>query len=202
MNNNIFGLKIVLVVILLFFQNCQSQSSNNALFIGEDFGSFDIDKVKFNEDITSLFSKIPHIEIEKEINGKKMKVFRVKTDSQNNNLFNYFNIKDGDVEFYVDNKNNLVMIYDMVLISAKESSEFMNNVRNKYKSREIMSKKDKFIDDTFLIQDNNKLIQITKTCMKGGDCAIIYKIYKAPQKEEHILRFLTPSPEIEALLKK
>lgn len=202
MNNNTFSLKIVLVLILLLFQNCQSQSSDNAFFIGKDFGSFDIDKAKFNEDVTNLFSKIPHVEIEKEINVKKMKVFRVKTDSQNNDLFNYFNIKDGDVEFYVDNKNNLVMIYDMVLMSAKESSEFMNTIRNKYKTKEIISKKNKFIDDSFLMQDNNKLTQITKTCMQGGDCTIIYKIYKTPQKEEDVLRFLTPSPEIESLLKK
>ncbi|GAA5094908.1 hypothetical protein GCM10023210_27020 [Chryseobacterium ginsengisoli] len=50
-------------------------------------------------------------------------------------------------------------------------------------------------------------MHITKTCITEGtykgECSIIYNIYKYPQKDEDVIRLMTPnSIEIENLLKK
>ncbi|QYS86906.1 hypothetical protein JJC03_02555 [Flavobacterium oreochromis] len=111
--NNFF-----LIFSILFLSNCQSQQ--NKKYIGLKYGSFDIDKLTFTENIDTLFSKIPHVEILKDINGRKMRVFRVKPIAQDKKLFKYFNIEDGDTEFYIDDKNELVRAYDMIRTTKKD----------------------------------------------------------------------------------
>ncbi|MBF6654793.1 hypothetical protein HUE46_01190 [Flavobacterium columnare] len=193
--NNFF-----LIFFLFLLSNCQSQQ--NEKYIGLKYGIFDIDKVTFTENIDTLFSKIPHVEILKEINGRKMRVFRVKSIAQDKKLFKYFNIEEGNTEFYLDDKNNLVRIHQMINTNKNTVDNFLEKVRRKYGINEKKIVKKKFIDDMFIGQLENKLVYITKSC-NDQDCSIVYNIYKYPQKDNDIISFMSLNNiDLENLLKK
>jgi hypothetical protein len=197
--------KIFSVLFLVSLLNCQGQQ--NEKYIGLKYGNFDIDKATFTENIDTLFSKIPHVEIPEEINGRKMRVFRVKSTVQDKKLFKYFNLQEDKTEFYLDDKNNLVKIDGMLRTDKSGADNFMKQLRNKHGSNELSSKKNKFIDDIFIGKIDNKFMHITKTCVTEGtykgECSIIYSIYKYPQKDSDVIRFMAPnSIEVENLLKK
>lgn len=198
---------VIPLFLLIFFQTCNSQTSDNPLYLGQKNESFNLDQATFKENAETLFSKIPHIKIEKKTDaGKPFYIYRVKVAAQKDNLFHFYNINEGDVEVFANQNNEIILFSGMKQVKKEEAQKFMEKLRNQYKKHEIASKQSQFIDDTFTAVSGNKLIHVTMTCFKDGDlkgnCNVIYSIYKYPQKDSEAIRLMTPNVEVENLLKK
>lgn len=198
---------VIAFFLLIFFQTCNSQTSDNPMYIGQNNESFNLDLVTFKENAETLFSQIPHIKIEKKMDdGRTFYIYRVKVADQKDHLFNYYNISEGDVEVFANENNEIVMFSGMKELKKEETQKFMEKLRSNYKKQEIAGKQNQFIDDAFTAVSGNKLIHVTMTCFKDGDlkgnCNVIYNIYKYPQKDNEVIRLMTPNVEVENLLKK
>lgn len=193
--------------LLVFFQTCNSQTSDNPIYLGQKNESFNLDQVTFKENAETLFSKIPHVKIEKKMDaGKTFYIYRVKVADQKDILFNYYNISEGDVEVFANQNNEIILFSGMKQVKKEVAQKFMEKLKGQYKKQEIAGKQNQFIDDAFTAVSGNKLIHVTMTCFKDGDlkgtCNVIYNIYKYPQKDSEAIRLMTPNVEVENLLKK
>ncbi len=130
--------------LILLFSNCNGQK--NPKYLGKEYGSFDLDRITFDENLDSLFSKVDKADLiliegkdsyydtiqKKEINTNVTEyVYRMRrTKADGVYVFKDFKIKDAVVSFYTD-KDKIFRRADFsTYMTTKEYNDLLNKTKD------------------------------------------------------------------------
>ncbi|MDO6811225.1 hypothetical protein Q4603_21590 [Zobellia galactanivorans] len=146
---------LILVPFILFLCSCHTQ--NNPKYIGLEYGTLNLDNISFNENIDTLFSKIPYIRFTKTSNDlfRASNIdndtlafeYRVKKENQSKQLYYFLHedLSDEMISFYSDKYKNLKAI-SFLISTKKKPIEIVDKIRKKYSDKEISLVPDKTLE--------------------------------------------------------
>ena len=157
--NKITTVIVLMLMIVTLTIGCKAQISIQPKYIGKAYGKLDLEKIDFNENIDTLFSKTDHWILpetqEKYVDSNKPLsyvldimnfIYRVKNAKLNNNnqfKFGNFNINLDDADFYVTKSGKFVGVNSVVLIYGKpnEIKNVFEHINNKYKKFRVLRRR-------------------------------------------------------------
>ena len=184
--------KITTVIVLMFMIvtltiGCKAQTSIQPKYIGKAYGKLDLEKIDFNENIDTLFSKTDHWILpetqEKYVDSNKPLsyvldtmnfIYRIKNAKLNNNnqfKFGDININLNHVDFYVTKAGKFVGIGAVVrnIVNSSEIKKILEKIHNKYKKFEVF--RNEMADGSYPSEWNmpDKIIVFTYRLGKSKD---------------------------------
>ncbi|MBP2616009.1 hypothetical protein [Chryseobacterium jejuense] len=156
MNNKKYNIKFFLLLALfVVFQNCQSQLKENPKYLGSKEGSIDLDKVTFKENIDTLFSKVPHVELDRTNEKSKAWLYRNKIEDKNAkvSIVNLMELSNNRVDVIAD-KDKKIQAFTSFIETNRDPGNLINDLDKKYGKYRVKLKPNKRLEFS-----NSKLYQ-------------------------------------------
>ena len=155
MKNNILSLNfLILLLITVSFSNCNAQIEDNPKYLGNELGSFDLDKVTFEENIDTLFSKIDHVNLDRTNTINKVWVYRNKLDAKKKDDFiSFFSIQNFKINV-IANEKKQVEAFTTFAETKSNPDVIISEIDKKYGKYRTKLKLDKKLEFS-----NSKLYQ-------------------------------------------
>ena len=147
MKNNILSLNfLLLLLITVSFSNCNSQTKDNPKYLGNEFGSFDLDKVTFKENIDTLFSKIDHVNLDRTNTINKVWVYRNKLDANKKDDFiSFFSIQNFKINV-IANQEKQIEAFTTFAETKSNPDVIISEIDKKYGKYRTKLKLDKKLE--------------------------------------------------------
>ncbi len=163
----------ILIILMILFQNCQSQTKENPKYLGAESGIFDLDKATFNENVETLFSKIQHVSLDRTADKSKAWVYRNKIGDGNvkPNLISFFDVENYRINVIANNKK-VIQAFTSFIETDKNPESLISKLDKKYSAYKVKLKPDKKLDfsNSKLYQWNlpDKIYAVTMSKLKDG----------------------------------
>lgn len=156
---------ITLCMFVNFLCGCTAQQNENPQYLEGNNGSFDLDRISFNEDLNILFSKVPHNIIadkqshyDKELNKEVVTdtvafIYRVQSKARTDEMFNFgiYEVPADDVvSFYQTKDGKFGYVSLSIYLSETELENLLYDIQKRHEKHSYIER------DAF---QNSKLIQ-------------------------------------------